>query len=85
LERVVVREIEGIRVRLASAEDIVVMKILAARPKDLDDVVAVVAAYGDALDATYVRKTLTLLERALAQSDLLSTFEQAVSRAQGAP
>jgi uncharacterized nucleotidyltransferase DUF6036 len=43
-ERVQERNVEGTRVRLASAEDLVVMKILAGRPKDVEDVRAIVAA-----------------------------------------
>ena len=50
------------------------------RGKDLDDVAAILAAYGKALDVGYVRRTLALLEQALGQSDLLPTFEQLVAR-----
>ena len=45
-ERTELREIDGVRVRLASAEDLVIMKVLAARPKDLDDVVAPLVTVG---------------------------------------
>jgi hypothetical protein len=80
-ERVVTRDIEGVGVRLASVEDVVVMKVLAGRPKDLDDVHAILCAQGGTLDATYIRNTLGFLEEALGQSDLRPTFEQAVTRA----
>jgi hypothetical protein len=80
-ERAAVREIEGVPVRVASAEDIVVMKILASRPKDIDDVIAVLSAQGGALDAAYVTDTLKLLEDALAQDDLLPAFRRALERA----
>jgi hypothetical protein len=50
-----------------------------------DDVLAIVTANADALDVDYVRRMLTLLEGALAQRDLLSAFEQAVSRARRGP
>lgn len=79
--RAQLREIEGVPVRVASAEDVVVMKVLAGRPKDLDDVVAIIAAQSAALDLAYVRDTLSLLERALAQSDLCPAFEDALARA----
>ena len=77
-ERVKERNVEGTRVQLASAEDLVVMKILAGRPKDLDDVRAIVAAYGEGLDVTYIDQMLNLLEQALAQSDLRPLFRQVV-------
>jgi hypothetical protein len=78
--RVGVREIEGVRVRVASAEDVVVMKILAGRPKDTDDVVSILDA-NPALDLRYVRDTLAMLEQALAQSDLLPALDAALARA----
>ena len=54
------------------------MKILAGRPKDVDDVRAIVAAYGDRLDATYIDQMLTVLEQALVQSDLRPLFRQVI-------
>lgn len=82
-DRVVVREIDGVRVRVASPEDLAVMKVLAGRPKDLDDVAAILAATGEAFDVGHVRKTLTLLQEALAQCDLVPVFEQTLGRARG--
>ena len=79
-DRVQMRDIDGVRVRLASPEDIVVMKTLAGRSKDLDDVIAILRAHGDRLDSRYVETTLTTLEQALSQSDLLSTFRQTAAR-----
>jgi hypothetical protein len=75
-ERVEERNIEGTRVRLASAEDLVIMKILAGRPKDVEDVRAIVAAYGARLDAGYIDEMLNLLEQALVQSDLRPLFRR---------
>jgi hypothetical protein len=74
LSRVHVRTIEGVQICIASPEDLIVMKILAGRPKDLDDVRAVVAALGAQLDGDYVTTTLTMLEEALAQRDLLAAW-----------
>jgi hypothetical protein len=83
-ERAQVRDVDGVLVSLASPEDIVIMKVLAGRPKDLDDVVAIVTAYGDALDVGHVEATLATLEAALAQSDLLPAWRQTVARARRA-
>jgi len=80
LERAVRRRIEGILVPVASAEDLVAMKILAGRPKDLEDVAEVVAAQGHALRIKRVRATLRSLQAALGQSDLLATFEAVLVR-----
>lgn len=62
------------------AEDIITMKILAGRSKDLDDVYAILKARGDDLDLDLVRTTLTLLEQAIDQSDLMPAFERALNR-----
>jgi len=78
--------VEGVAIPVACPEDIVAMKILAGRPKDLDDVVAILAgcqgaAGDDAIRIAMIRDTLGLLEQALAQSDLIPAFEQAQARA----
>ena len=72
-------DIDGVRVPVASAEDIVVMKVLAGRAKDLDDVRAIAATNREALDQSYIRDLLGVLEQALGQSDLLPSFEEAVT------
>lgn len=81
LERVRIHEVEGVQIPVASPEDLVVMKILAGREKDADDVRAILAAQGARLDAGYVRETLTSLETALGQSDLRPAFDLALRRA----
>lgn len=58
----------------ASPEDIVVMKVLAGRPRDLDDVCSVLRARGATLDRARLRATLRMLEEGLGQSDLLPLF-----------
>jgi uncharacterized nucleotidyltransferase DUF6036 len=77
-DRVEVRDLEGLAVRVASPEDVIVMKVLAGRPKDVEDVRAITAAYGRRLDREYIETTLTKLEQALAQSDLLPVWHQIV-------
>ncbi len=79
-ERAIVHDIDGVRVPVASVEDIVVMKVLAGRAKDLEDVRVIAAANRDALDRSYIRDLLSVLEQALGQSDLLPAFEEAVTR-----
>ncbi|MBN1652854.1 MAG: nucleotidyl transferase AbiEii/AbiGii toxin family protein [Deltaproteobacteria bacterium] len=69
-------EIEkGLEVPVARAEDIVVMKILSARPKDLQDVSSILSANISQFDDDRVRWLLGQLERALDRNDLLSLFE----------
>jgi hypothetical protein len=81
LARAQARTIEDVVVPVASAPDLVVMKVLAGRPQDLDDTVAVLRAQGDGLDAALARATLLELERALDRRDLVAAFEHAVAQA----
>ena len=75
-DRAQARDVEGTAVRLATAEDLVVMKVLAGRPKDVEDIRAIVAAYRDGLDVDHIERTLTMLEQALGQSDLRPLLRQ---------
>ena len=71
--------IEGVPVPVASPEDMVAMKVLAGRSKDLDDALAILMA-NPALDAGLVRATLGPLEAALDRSDLVPAFEDLLRR-----
>lgn len=78
-DRVREHRIEGVVVPVASAEDIVVMKVLAGRPKDMDDVRAVLAA-NVRIDVGLIRATLGELETILDQADLLPAFDDVLAR-----
>ena len=83
LGRAVLISIDGVEVPVVEVADLVILKVLASRPKDLEDAVSLLRIHGERLDATRVRTVLSLLEQALGQSDLLSAFEQCRSRARG--
>jgi hypothetical protein len=68
--------IDGVSVPVAQATDLVVMKVLAGRGKDLDDIRSLLAA-GD-VDIDEARDLLGQLEAALGQSDLVVLLEQAL-------
>jgi hypothetical protein len=80
LSRAVPRDIGGATVPLIDASDLVIAKILAGRPKDLDDVRGIWRAHGERLDVGRIHETLRLLEEALSQSDLLPAFERIAGR-----
>jgi predicted sugar kinase len=80
LQRAQERIVDGVPIPVACAEDIVAMKILAGRSKDLDDVVAILAAHEDTIQFELIHDTLRLLEQALAQSDLLPALDAALQR-----
>lgn len=66
----------GLTVPIISAEDLIVTKMLAGRPKDLDDVRGVLLAQAGRLNLHSTRSTLAMLEKALGVSDLLPAFER---------
>lgn len=81
LQRAVVQSVDGVAVPVVEIADLVILKVLASRSKDLDDVVTLLRVHGDGIDAVRVRAVLTMLEQALGQSDLLAAFEQCQTRA----
>ena len=80
-ERSELRDVGGVRVPVVSADDLIAMKVLAGRPKDLDDVEAIVRARGTALDLRRARATLGMLEQALDRRDLLPALDAVLKRA----
>jgi hypothetical protein len=80
LRRVRWMAIAGSQIPVISPEDLVITKILAGRPKDLEDVGGVLAARAATLDLGWVREALGMLEQALGQSDLLPVLEAELAR-----
>jgi hypothetical protein len=78
LERAEPTSVQGVVVPMVRAEDLVVMKLLAGRPKDLDDVAAICSAR--ALDVGSIRKLLAEFESALDRRDLLPLLDSILAR-----
>lgn len=74
-------DVDGVAVPVVNVSDLVVMKVLAGRPKDLEDVVMLLRVQADRIDRARVTAVLRLLESALGQSDLIPLFESAAARA----
>jgi hypothetical protein len=82
-ERVEIVPIDGVEVPVAALEDLIVMKTLAGRPRDVEDVTAMLVA-NPAHDVERIRAALRDLETALDQSDLIPGFESALKKARRA-
>lgn len=67
-----------VSVPMATAEDLILMKLVAGRPRDMDDVAGVVETHPD-LDWDYLFETGAGLQRALSQ-DLIPQIERLQSR-----
>ena len=68
-------DIAGTAVPLIDIEDLLIAKILAGRPKDIEDARALWRIRGRDVDAARIRGILRLLEEALSQSDLVPAFD----------
>jgi hypothetical protein len=75
IDRATTVDVAGRGVPIASAEDLILMKVLAARPRDLADVRGIVARQPDALDWEYLRRTGLELEQAVG-IDILEHLRQ---------
>jgi len=76
LERAISVVLSGSTVPVISPEDLIITKILAGRPKDIEDIRGVINERRSSLDVARIRAVLKHLERALDQSDLLPSFER---------
>lgn len=66
----------GKNIRVCTAEDLIVYKMLSTRAKDRGDVESVVQKQGDALDDAYIENWLAQFENALADSALVRDFRK---------
>jgi hypothetical protein len=80
LERMVTQTIDDVTVPVIEVSDLIVLKILAARPKDTEDVLTLLHIQAGAVDEARVRRLLAMLEGALGQSDLLPAFDDLLRR-----
>jgi hypothetical protein len=71
-----------VSVPVIAPDDQIVTKVLAGRPKDLEDVLGVLAEQGPCLDLTRIRRLLGSLDEALSRNDLVATFDTALQGAQ---
>lgn len=80
LARAIVITIDDFAVPVISPEDLLITKVLAGRPKDVEDIRGVLYLRATSLDLGYIRRTLTAIEDALGQSDLRPLFEAELLR-----
>lgn len=73
-------DISGVSVPTIDLGDLMVAKILAGRPKDIEDARNLWRSRGSEMNAMRIATTLRLLEEALAQSDLIPAFESIQKR-----
>lgn len=75
LGRAVATDLGGTSVPVIDVSDLIIAKVLAARPKDIEDARALWSLHARSLDEQRIRSVLLLLQEALGQSDLIPAFE----------
>lgn len=76
LGRAISVDVQGTPIPVITPEDLIVTKVLAGRPKDIEDIRAVIHERRASLDDARIRAILSVVEQALGQSDLLPLFEK---------
>ena len=66
------------KIRLCSAEDLIVLKLLALRPRDREDVVGILQRQGSNLDKRYIRLWLREFCTLLESQEALEAFDEMV-------
>lgn len=79
-----IHNIGGLRVRLPRVEDLLIMKAIARRPKDLQDIEGLLAANPEA-DLATVRRWVSEFASAISASDMLDDFDKLVARSKSRP
>jgi hypothetical protein len=79
-----VHDLGGLRVRLPRVEDLLIMKAVARRPKDLQDIEGLLAAHPEA-DVGTVRRWVSEFATAMSASDMLDDFDKLVARSRSKP
>jgi hypothetical protein len=70
----------GKSIRVCTAEDLVIYKLLSTRMKDRADVESVIQKQAEALDDEYVEGWLAQFEEALSDSTLIQEFRKMRNR-----
>jgi hypothetical protein len=74
ISRAVKKRLAGRTIPVASVEDLVLMKLVSERKKDMDDARALLRRFGKTLDRSYLAPKIEELAEALARPDVLSIF-----------
>jgi predicted nucleotidyltransferase len=75
----VIHELGGIQVRLPRVEDLLLMKAIAHRPKDLLDIEGLLAVHPEA-DVAAVLQQVREFAAAMSMSDMVDDFEKLLAR-----
>lgn len=70
-------------VRVATAEDLILHKVISRRPRDYEDIVGIIRRQGKSLDRTYLDPLIQGLAADLEQPEIWERYETAWANAEG--
>jgi len=76
IERAVNAQVLGVPVRVCTAEDFIIHKVIANRGKDWDDIEGILVRQRGKLDLAYIRNWLSQFAEALESPEILSRFDE---------
>jgi len=79
VERSSIHDVGGLRMRLPRVEDLLVMKAVAHRPKDIEDIRGLLAAHPHA-DISEARRWVKEFATAMSMSDILEEFDKLLAQ-----
>ncbi len=68
------------QVNFASVEDIIIHKLFAGRPRDIEDVEGIMRRNLNGLDLEYIRKSLKIFTNLVDKQDIIQQFESLLKR-----
>ncbi|MGA3078332.1 MAG: nucleotidyl transferase AbiEii/AbiGii toxin family protein [Bryobacteraceae bacterium] len=80
IARALPKQLGGRQVNVATVEDLIWMKLISDRPKDVDDAQRLIRRFRRTLDRAYLEPKLQELSEAFARQDILGIFRQETER-----
>ena len=74
------RQLGGRPIRIAAVEDLIWMKLISERPKDMEDAMRLLRRFRGTLDRAYLEPKLRELSEAFARQDILDIFRREMER-----
>jgi hypothetical protein len=74
------KTVGGVQIRVAAVEDLILMKLISERQKDLDDAKRLLRRHGATLDAAYLEPQLHEFAEALGRPDVVDVYQSEVGR-----
>ncbi len=85
MARAILRTVRGTKVPFVATDDLIALKLLAGRPKDLEDVAALLRARPRDLSLEVARQRVSELGAMIDDSTLTTSFDRLVQEATGGP